>query len=636
MPATLENITASTPAGANLIGNGATFRVWAPEALAVYVIGDFNNRIVDDASLLTRDANGYWSGFIAGAKEYQLYRFHVVGTGSTGPKRDPYARELTPEWPNPECILRKPDYPWAPTDFRTPAFHRMVIYQLHVGAFYAPRWPVQAGTFLDVVNRIEYLAELGVNVLQLLPIVEFRTSFSMGYNGVDYFSPEMDYEVPEEALPPYRADVDRMLAAKGQPPSEPEDLRGEVNQLKALINLCHLYGIAVIFDVVYNHAGGDFGDQSIHFLDRQPGGDQNRSLYFMNVGHAGGLVFAFWKREVRQFLIDNALFFLREYRVDGFRYDQVSVIVAESASDGWPFCQDLTQTAKFINSSAIHHAEFWPVNPAVAQPPSTGGAGFDCTLHDGLRDTIRRAIAQASIPGEGPVNLEDVAGSMRAPGFSAAWRAVQGTENHDVVYRDRGPRMPVLADSSNPRSWYARSRSRVAMGLILTAPGIPMLFMGQEFLEARQWADDLENHADKRPDWDAIAKSKVMRDFQAFSRDLIGLRSNLEALTGEGYRTVHVHNANRVLAFHRWVPGIGADVMVIASLNNGNWFNYSIGFPSGGIWRERFNSDLYDGLPNQNVSGNGGSVTANGAPMHGFNQSASILIPANAILVFSR
>ena len=101
----------------------------------------------------------------------------------------------------------------------------------------------------------------------------------------------------------------------------------------------------MILDVVYNHAGGDFGDQSLYFFDRQPtAGGNGNSLYFTDKGHAGGLVFDFGKPEVRDFLIQNAKFFLDEYRVDGFRYDQVSVIDHDGAPHGWSFCQDLTST----------------------------------------------------------------------------------------------------------------------------------------------------------------------------------------------------------------------------------------------------------------------------------------------------
>ena len=108
-----------------------------------------------------------------------------------------------------------------------------------------------------------------MTAIQLMPIQEFATEFSLGYNGVDYFSPEMDFAVEDEVLAPYVAQANALLQAKGQAPYEIDQLRGEMNQLKALIDLCHLHGLAVILDVVYNHAGGDFGDESIYFFDRQ-------------------------------------------------------------------------------------------------------------------------------------------------------------------------------------------------------------------------------------------------------------------------------------------------------------------------------------------------------------------------------
>jgi 1,4-alpha-glucan branching enzyme len=93
MPASLDHIHPNTPMGANLIAGGATFRVWAPHARAVYAIGDFNNRERNDASLLNRDDRGHWLGFIPGVRDRQRYMFYVVGAGGEGPKRDPYARD---------------------------------------------------------------------------------------------------------------------------------------------------------------------------------------------------------------------------------------------------------------------------------------------------------------------------------------------------------------------------------------------------------------------------------------------------------------------------------------------------------------------------------------------------------------
>ena len=138
-----------------------------------------------------------------------------------------------------------------------------------------------------------------------------------------------------------------------------------------------------------------------------------------------------------------------------------------------------------------------------------------------------------------------------------------------------------------------------------------MLFMGQEFLEDKQWADDLELHANLLLHWAGVdAGDKQMLDHIRFTRELLGLRWRQPALRGEGFRPVHVHDQNRVLAFHRWVPGEGHDVMVVVHLSTFNRFDYRIGFPGGGEWREVFNSDVYENWVNPNIAGNGGRVFA--------------------------
>ena len=636
MPASLDHIGPDTPMGANLIADGATFRCWAPEAKAVHVVGEFNNRARTDASLLTRDAAGHWRGFIPGVRDRQRYMFYVVGEGSEGPKRDPYARELETPFPG-ECVVRKPDFPWHDSGFITPPFHEFVIYQLHVGTFFTPNLPRRGGTFLDVARKLPYLSDLGVTALQLLPIQEFHTRFSLGYNGTDYFSPEMDFAVPDADLPPYLNEVNRLLDAKGARRYTREDLRGEMNQLKALVDLAHLHGLAVILDVVYNHAGGEFGDQSLYFFDRQPpAGGNNNTLYFTDKGHAGGLVFDYAKPEVRDFLIQNAKFFLDEYRVDGFRYDQVSVIDHDGAPNGWRFCQHLTSTLHAHRPSAIHHAEYWDVNPYIIKPVPEG-AGFDTTLTDGLRISIRNVIGNASAPDDRPLDMTGLARSFWPQGFSEQWRIVQGPENHDIVYHDREPRIARLADPSNPRSWYGRSRARVATCLSLTAPGLPMLFMGQEFLEDKPWADDFVSHPDLLLYWAGLEQGdKQMLDHIRCISELLARRRKSPGLRGQGFRVVHVHDEQRVLAFHRWVPGEGHDAMVVVHLAPFHRFGYRIGFPGGGTWRELFNSDVYENWVNPGVAGNGGKVVTDPQPLHGFNDSAALTLPANSLLILTR
>jgi 1,4-alpha-glucan branching enzyme len=636
------NITPTTPMGANLLDGGATFRTWAPRATAVYVNGVFGGSGMTGRSedlLMLRDGNGYWTGFIAGARDGDPYRFYVVGAGSSGYKRDPYAREMARDanFPECSCLIRSGSaYPWHDSAFVTPDFSNMIVYQLHVGT-YAPASAGAASTFLDVIGKIEYLAALGANVLQPLPIDELETSPSLGYNGGDYFSPDLPYVVYDgSALPGYLATINRMLASKGKSPLAMSDIGTGPAQLKAMVDLCHLYGIAVVFDVVYNHAGGFFGDdQGLYFWDRASDGDNNQSLYFTDRGWAGGLSFALWNQDVRQFLINSARFYLDEFHVDGFRYDEISALLALNGESGWSFCADLTSTVRAMRARAIQNAEHWPMSPAIVTPTSSGGAGFDVIQHDGLRQAIRGAISQAAASATANVDLDAVAGSLYPQGFTHGWQAVTCVENHDIVKVGQMPRIPRLADGSNARSWYARSRSRVATALLLTAPGVPQLFMGQEFLEDKQWDDDPKGPA--LIWWQGLdAGDKAMVDHLRFTQDVIHLRWAQPALRGDAIRVFHLHDQNRVIAFHRWLEQAGRDVIVVASLNESTWYGYAIGFPAAGRWVEVFNSDVYDNWVNPIVAGNHGAIEASGAPMHGFAASSAIVIPANGVVVFAR
>ena len=221
------------------------------------------------------------------------------------------------------------------------------------------------------------------------------------------------------------------------------------------MDVCHAYGMAVLLDVVYNHAGGDFGDESLYFFDRQKTGNNNDSQYFTDQGWAGGLVFAFWKREVRQFLIDNAKLLrggvphrrLPLRRGDGDRH--------ASAAGG--SARTSTGPSTPAHAKLPEIAEYWdPDQAPVLRPPDQGGAGFDAVWQAGLREAVREAIGQAAHGREAHVNLDAVRDHLYpVPNFAAAWRAVQHLENHDIVYAghgDRVPRIAALGDSSNARS----------------------------------------------------------------------------------------------------------------------------------------------------------------------------------------
>jgi 1,4-alpha-glucan branching enzyme len=645
----------TTPMGATLVEGGVTFRTWAPDAREVYVVTEDEQTNGwqtwtprEDRRLESLD-DGTFAGGVAGLSEGSAYLFWVVGPldGSSGFKRDPYARELAtaPPFPNCPCLVRGDDtYPWR-CNWRPRPYHELLIYQLHIGVF----WAVDAdnrdqrkkyGRFLDVIERLPYLRALGVTALQFLPIQEFDTAIGLGYAGLDYFSPEMAYQVDDDAELHRRLPaINEMLASFGCAPLSIDDLRPGPNQLKALVDLCHLHGLSVVFDLVYNHAGGGLDDRGLYYFDRQPRGDDNRSQYFTDKGHAGGKVFAYWKAPVRQFLIDNARFFLEHFRVDGIRYDEVTVMHHHG---GDQFCKDLTSTLRARAPAFLQVAEYWDTDRhyAISRPPE--GLGFDAGSDDRLRLAVRQAVRQSAQGASSALDLDAVAAAMHPRFGFSGWASVQSVEDHDRVLwdfgqnRPREPRIVSLADPSNPRSWYARSRARVALGLVATAPGIPFLFMGQEFLEDKPWSDDVNNWSRFLIWWDGVhGQDSAMVNHHRFSSELFALRQAQPALQGDRLNTFHVHNDNRVIAYHRWLDGYGRDVVIAATLREQTHYGYRIGMPRSGRWREVFNSDVYDNWVNPLAAGNGGSVSADGPALHGLPSSASVVIPANGFVVFA-
>lgn len=637
--------------GATAWHDGTGFRTWAPNAHTVAVItGDLLAAAQTPAcrpdlqDLLLPLGDGSWGGFVTGLRDGDPYMFFVDGPGSIGWKRDSFARELTltPPFPDSFCVVRDPEaYPWHDQGWHPPAFSDLIIYQLHIGTWWAQDdagndvRATRGGTFLDAVEQLGHLRRLGVTAIQLLPVQEFETSFGLGYNGVDYFSPEGQYVLPPPAIPGKLAAINAMLASFGKPALTAPQLEPGIAQLKCLVDLCHLHGIAVILDLVYNHAGGGFDDHSLWFYDRQVNGDQNHSLFFTDQGWAGGQIFAYWNQWVAQFLIDNARYFLNEYRIDGIRYDEVRVI---ENNGGREVCQHLTETVRATNPAAIQIAEYWnPDRPSAIRPPPEG-LGFDAELGDGLRDALRDLLRQAAGGAQAPLDLSAVAASLVPPaGFADAWRAVQLLENQDLTYagHEGASRVPMLADGSDRRSWYARSRSRVVTSLLLAAPGIPSLFMGEEFLEDKDWSDD--RGANGLIWWEGLtAPDPSMRDFLRCVTDLIQLRRTQPALRVGGARVSRAENFERVIVLHRWVELEGSDVVVVASLDELPKHGYTIGLPFAGAWREVFNSDAYDDFPNSNAVGNGGSVQASGGPLDGFEASAALTLPANGVIALVR
>lgn len=196
-----------------------TFRVWAPHAERVYVIGDFNDW-EKEAFEMEREDKGYWSAVTEKAKIGDEYKYLVYNGELVLERNDPNAYEVTNS--NGNSIVRNLDFDWEGDNFELPPFNELVIYELHVGTFNR-KSPDTVGTFEDVIQKLPYLKALGINCIELLPVAEFAGSVSWGYNAAHPFAIEQDYGVPEG--------------------------------LAKLVKEAHKVGIGMIMDVVYNHFG---------------------------------------------------------------------------------------------------------------------------------------------------------------------------------------------------------------------------------------------------------------------------------------------------------------------------------------------------------------------------------------------
>jgi 1,4-alpha-glucan branching enzyme len=289
------------------------------------------------------------------------------------------------------------------------------------------------------------------------------------------------------------------------------------------------------------------------------------------------------------------------------------------------------------NPAAIQIAEYWNEDRASALHPPPEGLGFDAELGDGLRDALRDLLKQASAGASAKLDLSVVANTLVLPAaIPEGWRLVQCLENQDLTFASHSDaaRVAMLADPSDRTSWYARSRSRTVTSLLLAAPGIPALFMGQEFLEDKNWSDNRE--IDDLVAWEALdGAGSARRDFLKFVTDMIQLRRSQPALRGSNARVSRAENFDRVIVLHRWIDGEGRDVVVVANLAEQPKQDYAIGLPFAGDWIELFNSDVYDNFPNPAAVGNDGRVRCWSEPLDGFLARAAVTLPANGVIVLA-
>ncbi len=575
---------------------GVAFRLWAPHAKRVSVIGSFNDWDSTKHPMRAEE-NGNWYADVPGARVGDQYRFCLSTPAGEFNRIDPYAREVTTSVGN--AIVHDPSFDWQGDDFRLAPWNELVVYELHVGTFNDQEDIGRPGKFPSVSARLGHLKKLGINAIQIMPIGEFAGDRSWGYNPAHIFSVETTYGGPVA--------------------------------FKQFVRRAHQEGIAVILDVVYNHLGPSDLDlwQFDGWSENGRGG-----IYFYNDDRAttpwGETRPDYGRGEVRQFLIDNVLMWLGEYHVDGLRFDCTQFIRTVHGSDahdlpeGWSLLQWINEEVARKFPGRITIAEDLQNNRWLTKDV---GAGFGSQWDAMFVHPIRRAVIT---PQDEQRSIAAIRDAICYRYNDDAFDRVVYSESHDEVANGRA-RVPQEISPNDPKGWYARKRSTLAAAMVFTAPGIPMLFQGQEFLEGGWFRDTVPVDWDQNDEFHGIVR---------LYRDLIRLRLNRDGfargLCGQFTQVYHLHDERKVIAFHRWDRGgPGDDVVVVANFFREAQDGYVIGFPAAGPWKLRFNSDWHGYNDDFSNHPSADVVAAPGA-CDGLPWHAAVSVGPYTVLIFSQ
>jgi maltooligosyltrehalose trehalohydrolase len=436
-------------------GGGVRFRVWAPGARELTLTVETGQSA--GVRLMPRDENGVHDLIVDGVQPGDRYSYRIDGGA---PRPDPASRFQPDGVHGPSEVIDPHAFHWSQNRWRGRAATDLVIYELHVGTF-SPE-----GTFDGARGRLRELRDLGVTAIELMPVADFPGQRSWGYDGVCLFAPSRAY-------------------------GRPEDLR-------RLVDTAHGLGLSVLLDVVYNHLGPEgayLPEFNPDYFTERHDTPWGRAI---NVDGRGSPM-------VRRFLVENAVHWVDEYRVDGLRLDATHAIIDDSP------VHIVAELASAVRAAASYpvvvHAEDHRNLAAIVEDVTTGGWGLDALWADDFHHVVRRLLAGdvhgyyadfAGTTGELARTLEE--GWLFTGQFSPRLGEPRGTvashlpmlrsviclQNHDQIgNRARGDR---LHHHIRPESW------RAASTLLLTAPMTPLLFMGQEWAASTpfQYFTDLE------------------------------------------------------------------------------------------------------------------------------------------------
>ncbi|RMF25893.1 MAG: alpha-amylase [Cyanobacteria bacterium J083] len=515
------------------------FKLFAPYNKEAALIGSFSDW---QPIPMQKGDDGYFRTTVELEDGRYLYKFRVRSKSwFLEPDQwveivDPYATDIDPESQNGVITIKDGEkildtYVWQHDDHPLPPDHQLVIYELHVGDFSGGEDDTKVrGKYEHVIEKLDYLVDLGINAIELMPVKENPGEYSWGYSPVHFFAAESNY--------------------------------GTTYELKHLIDECHGRGIRVIIDGIYNHSHTDCPltqidhDYWYHHSPTDPenswGPEFNYEHYDENLG-----IKPAW-----QFIGDTVKFWIEEYHIDGIRYDAAKQI------DNYDFLHWVVDQAKKWAGAKpfINIAEHIPEDPAITNLEGP----MDSCWHYSFYCTV-----VAHICGD-RFNLEELKDVLepKRQGFLGATNVVNYLSNHD--------HQRVMVELANRNIFGAAAFKRAKLGaaLLLTAVGIPMLWMGEEFGDHQPL-----NQSASKIDWTLLA-GEDNKNLWAYYKGLINLRKENHALYSENIEFFHEDPESQVIAYTRWNDE-GSQIAVVANFSEQYLAGYTVPhFPADGIWHE--------------------------------------------------
>ncbi len=592
---------------------GVLFAVWAPNAMRVSVVGNFNNWDGRRHPMRFHPANGIWELFVPALGEGEIYKYEIKThyQGYMVSKSDPvgFAAEMRPK--NASVVWDINKHQWQDEAWMNGRAERhdvkkpISIYELHLGS-----WRRRDGwewlTYRDLIHDlIPYVKELGFTHIELLPVAEHPFDGSWGYQVTGFFAPSSRFGTPEDFM--------------------------------AFIDACHQADLGVIVDWVPAHFPTD--EHGLGFFD-------GTHLY----EHAdprqgrqpdwGTYVFNFGRNEVTQFLISNAIFWLDKYHVDGLRVDAVASMLYLDFSrkpgewvanryggrenlDAIAFIRRFNQELHRLYPTAITIAEESTSFPGITRATAEGGLGFDYKWNMGwMHDTLQYFESE-------PVHRSYHHGTLTFSLLYAFSEKFLLPFSHDEVVHLK----KSMLDKMPGDVWQRFANLRLLYAYQWSHPGKKLLFMGGEFGQWREWSEA------RSLDWHLLDQDPKHRQLQACLRRLNELYATELALheeeySWEGFQWIDLHDYERsILGYARRSPSTGETVLVFLNFTPVVRYNYRIGVPQAGVYRELFNSDAAE-FGGSNVINE--PQPSSDTPYHSQGQSIEVTLPPLAAVYFKR